>query len=134
MEQLLSTATADMHVQQEQSVQTKQRVQLVNTTQLEQGLALVLPVQAEATAIKRNKLLAKLVSTATLQQPHQLLVFISHVQLEPSLQQLGPQVLAHALHALEVNHVLSLALLLQLTVAHLVTSVGQVQQARSHQE
>jgi hypothetical protein len=123
-----------MPVQQELSVQTKQRVQLVNTTQLEQGLALVLPVQAEATAIKRNKLLAKLVSTATLQQPHQLLVFISHVQLEPSLQQLGPQVLAHALHALEVNPVLSLALLQQLTVAHLVTSVGLVQQARSHQE
>lgn len=65
MEQLLSTATVDMPAQQEQSVQTKQRVQLVNTTQLAQELVLVLPVQAEATATKRNKLLAKLVSTAT---------------------------------------------------------------------
>ena len=65
MEQLLSTATVDMPAQQKQSVQTKQRVQLVNTTQLEQEVALVLPVQAEATATKRNKLLAKLVSTAT---------------------------------------------------------------------
>jgi hypothetical protein len=65
MEQLLSTATVDMPAQQEQSVQTKQRVQLVNTTQLVQEVALVLPVQAEATATKRNKLLAKLVSTAT---------------------------------------------------------------------
>ena len=65
MEQLLSTAPVDMPAQQKQSVQTKQRVQLVNTTQLEQEVALVLPVQAEATATKRNKLLAKLVSTAT---------------------------------------------------------------------
>lgn len=65
MEQLLSTATVDMPAQQEQSVQTRQRVQPVNTTQLAQELALVFPVQAEATATKRNKLLAKLVSTAT---------------------------------------------------------------------
>lgn len=65
MEQLLSTATVDMPAQQEQSVQTRQRVQPVNTTQLAQELALVLPVQVEATATKRNKLLAKLVSTAT---------------------------------------------------------------------
>ena len=66
MEQLLSTATADIIVMRALLVPTSKLAQLVNTTLQVTQAGRVLPVKLEAIATKRCKYHAKLVSSVTI--------------------------------------------------------------------